>query len=89
MPTLTEQSFSGSIKSPEEMLSLWRQVEVDIAETGQSYRSPGGVEVTLAEIGMVRRQVTYWESRVLARRGYHGRNTADIEPTETENRLTL
>jgi len=80
MSTLNEIEFTGNIKSAEEMLSLWRQVEVDIAETGQSYRSPGGVEVTLAEIGMVRKQVNYWEGRVLAKRGYTGRNTADIEP---------
>jgi len=81
---LTEEPFDGSVKSPEEMLALWRQVEVDIAETGQSYNSPGGVEVTLAGIDNVRKQVNYWEKRVLARKGYTGRNTADISPSNQE-----
>lgn len=76
---LTEEAFNGSIKSPDEMLSLWRQVEVDITEVGQSYNAPGGVEVTFSDIDKVRRQINYWEKRVLARRGYTGRNTLDIE----------
>lgn len=88
MATLTEEAFNGSIKSAEEMLALWRQVEVDIAETGQSYRSPGGVEVTLAELGMVRKTVKYWEKRVLAKRGVTGRNYADIVP-DVSDRETL
>lgn len=89
MGSLSENSFSGSVESAEKMLSLWRQVEIDIAETGQSYRSPGGVEVTLADIGQVRKQVRYWEKRVLMKRGVAGRNYADIETAETENRSTL
>lgn len=89
MSTLNETTYAGSIKSAEEMLALWRQVEVDIAETGQSYRSPGGVEVSLAELGMVQKQIRYWYGRVLAKRGYNGRNTADIEPGKDENAGTL
>jgi len=85
---LTEEKFYGSIKSPDEMLALWRQVEVDIAETGQSYNAPGGVEVTFADIDKVRHQVNYWEKRVLARRGYTGRNTLDPSPEpHNENNL--
>jgi hypothetical protein len=87
--SLSVSSYTGTVKPPEEMLALWRQVEVDIAETGQSYRSPGGVEVTLADIEQVGKQIRYWECRVLADRGYRGRNTADIEPGETEDRDTL
>lgn len=89
MSTLTRGNFAGTIKPPEEMLSLWMQVEADIAETGQSYRSPGGVEVTLAEIGMVRQQVRYWENRVLMARGMSGRNYADIEGDKSESRSNL
>jgi len=86
---LTEKQFSGEILSPEKMLSLWRQVEVDIAETGQSYSSPGGVEITFADIDKVQKQIRYWEGRVLARKGYSGRNTADISPHTSEDRDTL
>lgn len=88
MGTLTENNFTGSLKSAEEMLTLWRQVEIDIAETGQSYRSPGGVEVTLAELGMVRQQVRHWEKRVLMKRGVAGRNYADLTEHEDEGTLT-
>jgi hypothetical protein len=88
MGTLSIDSYTGTVKSAEEMLALWRQVEVDIAETGQSYRA-GGVEITMAEIGMVEKRVAYWEKRVLAKRGAIGRNTADIEPGESEDRDTL
>jgi len=80
MGSLTETPFDGSLKSPEEMLALWRQVEVDIAETGQSYNAPGGVEVAFSDIEKVREQVNYWDKRVLARKGYTGRNTADVSP---------
>ena len=84
MGPLYETPYKGSIKSPEEMLALWRQVEVDIAETGQAYTSPGGVTVTLADIGMVRKQQAYWLNRVMAKRGAAGgRNYADIENAET------
>ena len=89
MGTLSIKRFTGSILSDEEMLSLWRQVSVDIAETGQSYRSPGGMEVSLADIDKVHAQIRYWEKRVLAKRGYSGHNIADIEDRETENRETL
>jgi len=89
MSSLTESTYKGQIKSAEEMLALWRQCEVDIAETGQSYRSPGGLEVTLADIGMVRKQVTYWEGRVLAKKGHYGQNTADITSRDSSNNATL
>jgi len=85
MGTLYETPYKGSIKSPEEMLALWRQVEVDIAETGQAYLSPGGVSVTLADIGKVRRQQAFWYARVMAKRGaVAGRNYADIEADSAE-----
>lgn len=87
MGKLIENTFLGSVKSAEEMLSIWRQVEIDIAETGQSYRSPGGVEVTLAEIGMVRKQVRHWEKRVLMKRGASGRNYADLTGRENKGNL--
>lgn len=86
---LTETTYNGTVKSPEEMLALWRQVEVDIAETGQSYRAPGGIELTFTEIEKVHEMQKYWEKRVLARRGYIGRNTADISPGKSEDNETL
>ena len=89
MSSITEQTWSGSIKPPEEMLALWRQVEVDIAETGQSYRSPGGVEVTLAELGMVQKQIRHWEKIILRRRGLGNRNIADLTTGDGDNRSTL
>lgn len=89
MSKLTVSEFTGTIKSDEEMLSLWRQVEVDIAEVGQSYNSPGGVEVTFADIDKVREQIKYWENRVMAKKGYNGRNYADIAPYENSNNETL
>jgi len=89
MGTLTESGYHGTIKSPEEMLALWMQVEVDIAEIGQAYASPGGIAYTFADLDKVRSRVTFWEKRVLAKRGYLGRNTADIAPSSAENGSTL
>ena len=84
--TLRETDYVGAVKSAEEMLSLWRQVEVDIATVGQAYSAPGGVTVTLADIGMVSRQVAYWTGRVLAKRGVSpGRNYADITGGVADN----
>ncbi len=81
--TLSESSYEGRLKSPEEMLTLWRQVEVDIATVGQSYAAPGGVSVSLADMDMVRHRIRYWEGRVMARRGVTaGRNYADLSGRE-------
>ena len=86
---LTETSYTGTLQSPEEMLALWRQVEVDIAETGQSYRAPGALEVEFVNMSTVRRMIAYWEKRVLSRKGYRGRNTADIGTDTSESNETL
>lgn len=89
MGTLTIDSYSGTIKSDEEMLALAQQALSDVYQVGQSYYAPGGVQVTLADVEKLRKEVAYWEGRVLAKRGVDGRNTADIEPTTTENNRTL
>jgi len=87
--TLTEDSYSGSVKSPEEMLALWRQVEVDIAQTGAAYSTPNGMTVTMADMASVKDRVAYWERRVLERRGYGGRNTADLTTGMVSDNRTL
>ena len=67
------------IKSDAEMLALWKQVECDIAETGVSYDAGGGIRYTMASLSDVRKQINYYERRILAAKGYRGINTADIE----------
>lgn len=89
MGTLSETAYTGTIKSAEEMLALWQKCESDIATTGQAYFAPGGVNFTFADLDKVASRVRYWETRVLAKRGATGRNYADIEPSEVENRETL
>jgi len=81
MGTLIESAFTGTIKSDEEMYALWLQAEEDLAKVGQSYMASSGVTVTLADLALVTAQVEKYYARLLAKRSYNGRNTADIEPT--------
>jgi len=84
--TLRESEYVGVLRSPEEMLALWQQVEVDIATVGQAYNAPGGVNVTLADMGMVRARIQYWTGRVLAKRGLTpGRNYGDLNGDTSDN----
>ena len=89
MGTLTEEAYTGTIKSAEEMLALAQQALSDVYQVGQSYFAPGGVQVTMADVEKLKDQVKYWEKRVLAKRGADGRNIADIAPGNTENNTTL
>jgi len=89
MGTLKESAYTGTVKSAEEMLALWQKCESDIAETGQSYFAPGGVNYTMADLDKVAARVRYWEQRVLAKRGMTGRNYADIEPGTSEDAESL
>ena len=82
MGTLSISSYTGSVKSSEEMLALAQKALSDIYTVGQAYYAPGGVQVTFADMAELQRQVAYWESRVLAARGATGRNYADIAPAE-------
>ena len=86
---LTETSYSGTIESPEEMYAKWLQVVADIRDTGQSYRAPGALEIEFVNIDAAMRQMSYWHKRVLARKQYRGRNTADIGPESSESNETL
>lgn len=87
--SLSYTDYTGTTKSPEEMLALWQKCESDIATTGQAYFAPGGVSFTFADLDKVAERVRYWEQRVLARRGATGRNYADIEPRKSGNRVNL
>jgi hypothetical protein len=89
MGTLTIESFTGTVKSAEEMLALWQKAESDIATVGQTYFAPGGVQYTFADLEEVHKMVMYWEKRVLSKRGVTGRNTADIAGGTSEKAATL
>jgi len=85
MAKLTVKDFTGEIRSDEEMLSVWQKVELDIANTGQAYNAGGGVEFTFADVDKVHAKVTFYEKRVLAKKGYGGRNYGDIAPSDNSN----
>lgn len=88
MGTIKITDGANAIRSDEDMLALWRQVEIDLAETGQSYNSPGGMMVQLADLARVERMVAKYERRCYLKRGYAGRNYADLTGSD-DSRETL
>lgn len=89
MGTVSISSYTGSVKSDEEMYALAQKALSDIYTVGQAYFAPGGVQVTLADVEKLRNEVSYWEGRVLAKRGVTGRNYADIQGGSSEDNETL
>jgi len=79
---LTEKTFSGQLRSDEEMLVEIQTAIAAVLAEGQGYTMFGVETVTHADLASLQRLEEQYRARVLLANGYTGRNHADFSDDE-------
>lgn len=76
--SITISNNNVVIPSDEEALAEWKKAEFAVAVLGDEYVIFGARKVIAADLSDIRKQIDYYERKILAKKGASGRNIADF-----------